>query len=78
LPSVLDTTTVNLALLGDLHNHGFEDGKKCELAIYLNPQERPPLVRFRNDPVKPLELEAALWISLHCEKKNALDGEYLM
>ena len=67
----LDTTTINVGLLGDLASHGFEDDLPCTLSVYTNPNSAPPIVRFRNDPVTPLELEASLWIAFHCQKTKS-------
>ena len=62
----LDTTIINLGLGGDLASHGFENGAPCSVSVYADPQELPPFIRFRNDPITPLEIDAQLWISLHC------------
>lgn len=71
LPSILDTTTINLGLGGDLHEHGFEDGSPCSFTIYANPHDAPPIIRFRNENVNPLSIESQLWISIHCAKEHA-------
>lgn len=66
----LTTTVINIGLLGDLAKHGFENDCKCTLAVYADPNGTPPIIKFRNSPTIPFEIEAQLWIALHCAKNK--------
>ena len=54
----IDTSTIDFALGGALHQHGFANNKPCRVNLKASPDGEPPIVRFRNSYTKALTFEA--------------------